>query len=87
MHFLQIWLIPRHRGNTPRWDQKQFDPSARVGKLVPVVSGGDVAGTLRIDQDASIYLSTLPSGKAAWSIILQHTGGRRTCLWWTAGLS
>ena len=63
VHFLQIWLIPRHRGNTPRWDQKQFDPSARVGKLVPVVSGGNIEGTLRIDQDASIYLSTLLSGK------------------------
>jgi redox-sensitive bicupin YhaK (pirin superfamily) len=62
-HLLQIWIIPRHRGNTPRWEQKQFDPQARVAKLLPVVSGGDIPQTLTIDQNASIYLSTLPAGK------------------------
>ena len=63
VHFLQIWIMPRHKANTPRWEQKQFDPAARVGKLLPVVSSGEVAGTLKIDQDAAIYLSTLPAGK------------------------
>jgi redox-sensitive bicupin YhaK (pirin superfamily) len=63
VHFLQIWIIPRHRGNEPRWDQKQFDPASRVGKLFPVVSNGEVPETLKIDQDATIYLSTLPNGK------------------------
>jgi redox-sensitive bicupin YhaK (pirin superfamily) len=63
VHFLQIWIMPQHRGNEPRWDQKQFDPAARVGKLSPIVSGGNIPGTLEIDQDAAIYLSTLPAGK------------------------
>ncbi len=63
VHLLQIWIIPRHRGNTPGWEQKQFDPKARVGKLLPVVSGGNIPQTLQIDQDAAIYLSTLPAGK------------------------
>ncbi|HEX4056389.1 MAG TPA: pirin family protein [Tepidisphaeraceae bacterium] len=62
-HLLQIWIIPRHRGNAPRWEQKQFDPKARVGTLLPVVSGGDIPETLQIDQNAAIYLSTLPAGK------------------------
>jgi hypothetical protein len=62
VRLLQIWIIPRHKGNAPRWEQKQFDPSARVGKLVPVVSAGQIPGTLRIDQNAAIYLSTLPAG-------------------------
>jgi quercetin 2,3-dioxygenase len=60
---LQIWIIPRHRGNTPRWEQKQFGPENRVGKLLPVVSGGNVPQTLAIDQDATIYVSKLSSGQ------------------------
>jgi quercetin 2,3-dioxygenase len=62
-HLLQIWIIPRHRGNTPRWEQKQFGPESRVGKLLPVVSGGNVPQTLAIDQDATIYVSKLLSGR------------------------
>ena len=62
-HLLQIWIIPRHRANKPRWEQKQFDPASRIGKLFPVVSGGDIPATLKIDQDAAIYLSTLPEGE------------------------
>jgi redox-sensitive bicupin YhaK (pirin superfamily) len=62
VRLLQIWIIPRHKGNAPRWEQKQFDPTARVGKLLPVVSGGQIPGTLRIDQNAAIYLSTLAAG-------------------------
>lgn len=62
VHLLQIWIMPRHKTNSPRWEQKQFDPKARVGKLLPVVSGGDIPGTLHIDQDAAIYLSTLRPG-------------------------
>jgi len=62
VRLLQIWIMPRHRASKPRWEQKQFDPAARIGKLLPVVSGGDIPGTLKIDQDAAIYLSTLPEG-------------------------
>lgn len=62
VRLLQIWIMPRHKANTPRWEQRQFDPQARVNKLLPVVSGGNIPGTLRIDQDASVYLSTLRAG-------------------------
>jgi redox-sensitive bicupin YhaK (pirin superfamily) len=40
-----------------------FKPEQRRGKLLPVVSGGDVAGTLAIDQNATIYVSTLSEGQ------------------------
>jgi quercetin 2,3-dioxygenase len=62
LRLLQIWILPRHKGNTPRWEQKQFDAKDRVGKLLPVVSGGEIPGTLEIYQEASIYLSTLRPG-------------------------
>lgn len=61
VHFLQLWLMPRHQGLPPRWEQREF--ADRDGKLLPVVSNGDIPGTLSIDQDATIYLSRLAAGK------------------------
>ena len=56
---MQLWILPRNKNNKPRWEQKQFTPEQRQGKLLPVVSSGDVEGTLAIDQDATIYVSSL----------------------------
>ena len=65
VHLLQLWIEPRHRGNTPRWEQRQFTAQERGGKLLPVVSGGDVSNTLTIDQDATVYVSSLKGGESA----------------------
>jgi len=62
LHLMQIWVLPRRHGHKPRWEQQQFAPSERQGKLLPIVSGGDLADTLAIDQDAQIYISALPVG-------------------------
>ena len=62
VHFVQIWILPRQRGLKPRWEQHQFAPAERSGKLLPIVSSGELAGTLAIDQDAQIYVSALPAG-------------------------
>lgn len=67
VHFLQLWIVPRHQGLTPRWEQREFGD--RDGKLLPVVSGGDVPGTMTIDQDAVLYLSRLKQGES-----LTHAG-------------
>ena len=66
VHLLQLWLMPRHKNNEPRWEQKQFSPEDRNGKLLPVVgpTDGNGAAPLRIDQDATIYVSSLKSGQA-----------------------
>ena len=63
VHFLQLWVMPRNRGSKPRWEQRQFSPQERAGKLRAVVSSGDVADTLHIDQDAVIYIGTLAAGQ------------------------
>jgi hypothetical protein len=62
VHLMQIWILPRRNGHKPRWEQHQFTPAQRKGKLLPIVSGGDFEGTLTIDQDAQIYVSALPAG-------------------------
>ncbi len=64
VRLLQLWLIPRHRNNTPRWEQKQFSAEDRAGKLLPVVSSGNQPATLAIDQDATIYVSKLSAGQS-----------------------
>src|SRR5688572_31644904 len=62
-HLLQIWITPRHKGNKPRYEQRTLGTESRRGRLLPVVSGGDVADTLHIDQDATIYVSSLSAGE------------------------
>ena len=63
VHLLQLWVMPRTTGGKPRWEQKQFGVDDRRGKLLPVVSSGNVPGTLSIDQDAAIYVSSLKTGE------------------------
>jgi Pirin-related protein len=74
--FFQIWIEPKHQGNTPRWEQKQFTRDQRINRLLPVVSNGNVPGTLAIDQDAAVYVSTLEAGKT----VSHQTAGKHAYL-------
>src|SRR5215207_3228350 len=66
VRLLQIWIMPRTKGGQPRWEQKPFAKTDRASRLLPVVSPGDatVDGTLTIDQDATIYVSSLKLGES-----------------------
>ena len=65
MRLLQLWIIPRHKNNEPRWAQHPFTAEERHNRLLPVVSGdgADVPGTLTVDQDVTIYVSKLDAGR------------------------
>jgi hypothetical protein len=63
LRLLQMWIEPRNRGSKPRWAQHRFTADAQRDKLFPLVSSGNISGTLEIDQDAIIYVSTLSAGK------------------------
>ncbi len=82
LHLLQIWILPDARGHTPRYAQKVFGASARHNALLPVVSGGGNDGTLRIHQDATLYVSELDIGAR-----LEHAlaPGRRGYLFLSKG--
>jgi quercetin 2,3-dioxygenase len=82
VHLLQLWLLPRHKNNTPRWEQKQFSVEERSGRLLPVVSSGTVAGTLAIDQDAAIYVSRLAGGQ---TVTHDSIGARHAYLFLISG--
>ncbi|HSV13540.1 MAG TPA: pirin family protein [Tepidisphaeraceae bacterium] len=67
VHLLQLWIMPRTRGNEPRWEQRSWSgdgTDVRDGVLHPVVSGdGKIPGTLAIDQDAAVYVAKLSPGQ------------------------
>lgn len=82
VHLLQLWIIPRAKGLPPRWEQRQFAPADRAGKLLPVVSGGQLPETLVIDQDAAIYVSALRAGE---EVVHKSRAGRKAYLFVISG--
>jgi redox-sensitive bicupin YhaK (pirin superfamily) len=77
MRLIQLWILPRHRNNTPRWEQKAFTKAQRQNRLLAVVSSGDIEGSLPIDQDAAVFVSSLEAGK---SLVHESTAGRHAYL-------
>jgi redox-sensitive bicupin YhaK (pirin superfamily) len=81
VHFYQIWIIPRQRGLPPSYEQRAFAPEERQDRLRLVASPDGREGSLTIQQDVEIYLSTLAekvqvahqlkSGRYAWLQVLR----------------
>jgi redox-sensitive bicupin YhaK (pirin superfamily) len=86
LHLLQIWIMPRARGLTPRWEQQRFAPGARAGKLLAIVTPTDGApaaeSKLRIDQDASLFVAALETGR---TVTHASGAGRRSYLFVISG--
>ncbi len=59
---LQIWVLPERAGLTPSYEQKQFTTEQRTGVLLPIASGQDVPGGVKIHQDTTFYVSRLRVG-------------------------
>jgi redox-sensitive bicupin YhaK (pirin superfamily) len=64
VHLYQIWLFPERKGIEPSYEQKAFDPAERHNRLRLVASRDAAEGSLRINQDARIYLASLDPGTA-----------------------
>jgi redox-sensitive bicupin YhaK (pirin superfamily) len=63
VHLYQIWLFPAERDVEPSYEQKRFDEAGRENRLQLVASPGADEGSLRINQDARIYLANLDGGQ------------------------
>ncbi len=61
-HFYQIWIKPERKGIEPSYEQKAFDAGARHNRLQLVASKDGSQNSLRIHQDAQIYLADLTAG-------------------------
>ncbi len=60
----QIWVFPKERNISPRYNQKNFDASAREDKWQVVVSPTATDNALWINQNARLSLASLSSGKS-----------------------
>lgn len=61
-NFLQLWIFPKEKNITPRYEQKNFLPEDRVNKLQTVVAPDKNDGAVWINQDAWLSLGNFDSG-------------------------
>jgi quercetin 2,3-dioxygenase len=75
VNFLQIWVFPKERDITPRYDQITFKPEDRVNKLQQVVSPSKTDEGVWINQDAWFHLGNLKKDfKTEYSIKQKGNG-------------
>ena len=75
-HLLQIWIRPDRKGHTPAYEDRAFPVGASDNALLLLASGDGRNGSLKINQDASVFATRLGSGKA-----LTHTLGTGRHAW------
>ena len=63
VHLLQIWILPERRGIEPSYEQKSFAPSEKQGKLRLIASRNGENGSVKINQDAKLFVSLLEPGE------------------------
>jgi quercetin 2,3-dioxygenase len=70
LKLFQIWLLPRQRGGTPRWDNRSFPKADRAGQLITLASGDpqDVEA-LQIRADARVLGATLLAGTTVTHVL------------------
>jgi redox-sensitive bicupin YhaK (pirin superfamily) len=59
---LQMWVLPERQGLTPSYEQKRFTAEQRAGALLPIASGQDAPGAVKVHQDVTFYVSRLRAG-------------------------
>lgn len=63
VHFLQIWIEPERKGLAPGYEQKRFPKEERKGVLKLLGSQDGRDGSIKINQDVSLYGSILGEGE------------------------
>jgi len=62
-HFLQIWIEPNVTGIAPGYEEKRFSDADKEGRLRLIASADGADGSVRIHQDARLYVSRLAAGQ------------------------
>lgn len=62
-HLLQIWILPEKTNLQPGYEQKEFAPQEKHGKLRLIASRGGDDGSIHINQDVRLYASILKDGE------------------------
>ncbi|MEQ1755326.1 MAG: pirin family protein [Micropepsaceae bacterium] len=72
VHFLQIWIIPEARGLAPSYEQKNFTPADKQGRLRLVGSRDARDGSVKLHQDVDLYAGLFREGEKT-SLALRPT--------------
>ena len=80
-HFFQIWITPDKTGLNPSYGQKNFEKELSSNALVLVVSKDGREGSIKINQNADVYISRLKksdtlnyklkTGRAVWIQVIE----------------
>jgi quercetin 2,3-dioxygenase len=62
VHLLQIWIMPDKQGHEPGYEQKTFPEAEKRGKLRLIASRDGAEGSVRINQDAKLFVTLLSPG-------------------------
>lgn len=76
VHFLQIWIIPEQKDLEPSYEEKNFSPEAKQGKLALVGSRDGRENSVTIHQDVNLYLGSLQVGDR-----LNHKINQNRAVW------
>jgi redox-sensitive bicupin YhaK (pirin superfamily) len=74
VHLLQIWILPDKSGYEPGYEQKSFPESEKRGKFRLIASNDGAEGSVKINQDAKLFVTLLASGEE----VTQPLGGKRS---------
>lgn len=64
-HFLQIWIQPNVTGIPPSYEEKNFSEAEKRGKLCLIASPDGADGSVRIHQDAKLYVGLFDGDEKA----------------------
>jgi len=69
VHMLQIWILPNKEGHEPGYEQKSFPEVEKRGKLRLIASDTGADGSVKINQDAKLFVTLLsPGGEVKHSL-------------------
>ena len=78
VRLLQMWVMPERAGLTPSYEQKQFTKEQRTGAWLPIASGQDAPGAVKVHQDTTFYVSHVRPGD---QVARELKPGRRAFLY------
>jgi redox-sensitive bicupin YhaK (pirin superfamily) len=64
VHLLQIWIQPEKAALAPSYEQKSFPEKEKRGQLRLIASRDASEGSVKINQDAKLYVTLLKPGEA-----------------------
>jgi len=63
VHLYQIWILPERKGLEPGYEQKSFPTEEKQGKLRLIASPDAKDGSVKINQDARLFVTLLKPGE------------------------